>query len=593
MVKVVMKTKNIPQPADDQNDDSIRKEIRSQIHATEDVYQYIFENSVVAKTITLPDGTITPNKAFYHLLGYEADENPLINWREITHPDDIEATQAAINQLIAGPCETARFEKRYIHRNGSVIWVDLSSSLRKTPDGKPMYFISTILDITQRKTLEQQLIRNEANFRSVVENLPIGIAVNSVDPVVQFSYMNQLFPKFYRTTRENLESPDIFWESVYEDPVFREQIKERVLDDILSNDPSRMNWEDIPITRKGEETTYISARNIPIPNSPLLISTVWDVTERKRAELQLSKLSEELQMMFDNMINALVIWESVFDEQGNYVSFRFGKFNHTYSQIAQLDYEQVRGKDVFEVWPETERTWVDVYGKVATTGQAQVFDMYHKPTGGWYHCNAYRPTSSPEYICVIFEDVTRARQDADNLQKMQRLLNETQKIAGIGGWQLDVATGHVTWTQGVYDIHGASADFDPSDSEKNIQMYLPDDQSKLSDALQQAITNGISYDLELQLEKLTGEVIWVRTIGIPESEGGKIIRIIGYVMDITSRKKVETRIADQLQELQRWQHVLLDREDRTIQLKQEVNELSARLGEKPRYLSVTQGIPPE
>lgn len=588
-----MKTDEIPQPAGDQNVDSIRKEIRSQIHATEDLYQYIFENSVVAKTITLPDGTITPNKAFYRLLGYEPDENPLINWREITHPDDIEATQTAVDQLIAGECETARLEKRYIHKDGSVIWVDLNSSLRNTPDGKPMYFISTILDITERKKLEQQLILNEANFRSVVENLPIGIAVNSVDPVVKFSYMNQLFPKYYRTTRNNLESPDTFWESVYEDPEYREQIKKRVLDDILSQDPARMNWEDIPITRKGEETTYISARNIPIPNSPLLISTVWDVTERKRAELQLSKLSDELQLMFDNMINAFVVWESVFDEQGNYVSFRFGKFNRAYSQIAQLDYEQVRGKDVFEVWPETEKSWVEVYGKVATTGQAQVFDMFHKPTGGWYHCNAYRPTSSPDYICTVFEDVTRVRQDAENLQNMQRLLNETQKIAGIGGWQYDAATDHVTWTRGVYDIHGASADFDPSSTENNIQLYLPDDQIKLSAALHQAVENGIAYDLELQLKKFTGEVIWVRTIGVPESEDGKIIRITGYIMDITNRKKVEIRIAEQLQELQRWQHVLLDREDRTIQLKQEVNDLAVWLGEKPRYPSATQGIPTE
>lgn len=588
-----MTPEDLPQPEEliqNERADSKRDAVQSQIHATDDLYRYIFEHSMVARTVTLPDGTISPNRAFCQLLGYDESEALSINWREITHPDDIDESLDAINQLISGECDTVRLEKRYFHRDGSIIWAELYASLRKDSDGKPMYFITTILDITERKKLEQQLITNEANFRSVVENLPIGIAVNSEDPVVHFSYMNQLFPSLYRTTREQLESPDKFWESVYQDSVFREQMKKRVLEDIQTKDPSKMQWDDVPITREGEETTYISARNIPVPDSPLLISTVWDVTERKKAELQLSNLTNELQMMFDNMINAFVVWESVFDEQGNYISFRFGKFNRAYGKISQLNNEDVLGKDVFDVWPETEQSWLEVYGRVAVSGQAEVFDMYHKPTSRWYHCNAYRPTSSTEYICVIFEDITQARLDAENLQKIQGLLNDTQKIAGIGGWQYDVSSGHVTWTDEVYEIHGLPKEFDPSSAVKNMQFYLDDDQERLSVELNKAITNGVPYDLELQLKKYTGEIIWIRTIGIPEMENGEVHQITGYIMDIDNRKKVEIRIAEQLQELQRWQNVLLDREDRTIQLKQEVNQLSTRLGEAPRYPSVVQKI---
>ena len=117
-----------------------------------------------------------------------------------------------------------------------------------------------------------------------MDSLPIGIAVNSIDPEVKFSYMNDNFPKYYRTTREALADNDNFWDVVYDEPEFREKMKQRVLDDCDSGDSERMHWEDIPITRKGCETAFVSAMNSPIPGKQLMISTVWDVTERKRSE---------------------------------------------------------------------------------------------------------------------------------------------------------------------------------------------------------------------------------------------------------------------------------------------------------------------
>ncbi len=125
--------------------------------------------------------------------------------------------------------------------------------------------------------------------------MPIGVSVVSVDPTVDFSYMNDNFSLFYRTTREALRDPDSFWEAVYEEPVFRESIKRRVLEDISSGDQRRMHWEDVPITREGKSTTYISAMNTPIPNENLQIATVWDVTERMNMINKTDKLEYRLQ----------------------------------------------------------------------------------------------------------------------------------------------------------------------------------------------------------------------------------------------------------------------------------------------------------
>jgi len=153
-------------------------------------------------------------------------------------------------------------------------------------------------EIEERRRAEALITEKEAFIRSIMDNLPIGIAVNSVDPEVTFTYLNDNFFRFYRTTPQALGAPDAFWEAVYEDPEFREALRKRVLADCASHDPARMSWADIPITRAGEETTYITARNIPIADKSLTISTVWDVTEQKRAEAALTAANRRLEALW-------------------------------------------------------------------------------------------------------------------------------------------------------------------------------------------------------------------------------------------------------------------------------------------------------
>ncbi|MDD4822238.1 MAG: ATP-binding protein [Bacteroidales bacterium] len=164
-------------------------------------------------------------------------------------------------------------------------------------------------EISTRKLSEEKFVNLYENvpdmffpvdfIKVVMDNLPIGLAVNSVDPLVKFNYMNDNFPSLYRTTREALAIEDNFWNAVYEDPVFREEMRKRVLDDIASGKPERMHWEDIPITRKGEKTTYINASNIQVTGKSLMISTVWDITDRKQSELLILESQKRLKEALD------------------------------------------------------------------------------------------------------------------------------------------------------------------------------------------------------------------------------------------------------------------------------------------------------
>jgi hypothetical protein len=149
--------------------------------------------------------------------------------------------------------------------------------------------------VVQKLQGEERLREREAFIRTVLDNIPIGIAVNSVEPTIAFDYMNDRFPEIYRTTRDALlASPDAFWDVVYDVPEFRETLRKKVIDDCASGDPEQMCWEDVPLVREGE-TFFISARNIPLPGSKFMISTVFDVTQRKRAEEEIRRLNEDLE----------------------------------------------------------------------------------------------------------------------------------------------------------------------------------------------------------------------------------------------------------------------------------------------------------
>jgi PAS domain S-box-containing protein len=92
------------------------------------------------------------------MLGYEPVEMKQ-KWTEITHPEDIELTQNVIDHILSGETDLARFTKRYLHRDGSIIWADVNTVLQRDEDGKPLYFISTIQDITQQRQTQQEIMK--------------------------------------------------------------------------------------------------------------------------------------------------------------------------------------------------------------------------------------------------------------------------------------------------------------------------------------------------------------------------------------------------------------------------------------------------
>ena len=122
-------------------------------------FKKMFDHSPYGKSITQFSGEVYVNQSFCDMLGYTKEELQFLRWQEITHPDDIELTQREIDKLMNGEKEWTRFEKRFKHKNGLIVWAELGSSIYRSIDGEFKYLLTSISDITERKQIIEELIK--------------------------------------------------------------------------------------------------------------------------------------------------------------------------------------------------------------------------------------------------------------------------------------------------------------------------------------------------------------------------------------------------------------------------------------------------
>ena len=137
---------------------------------------------------------------------------------------------------------------------------------------------------------------------------------------------------------------------------------------------------------------------------------------------------------------------------------------------------------------------------------------------------------------------------AEALRNNERLLERTGATAGVGGWELDLATMGLRLTTQAFRIHDVTPMERPT-FEGFISLYGPEEQAHMRAGLARVMAEGTSYDHELPLTTPHGRHRWVRLIGRPQLEGGKVVAINGVVQDVTERKRAEQQLratSDQL-----------------------------------------------
>ncbi len=128
------------------------------LRESEERFCAAFAQGAVPMAMSAFDGSLLKvNPAFCALLGYTEAELRTRTFFSLTHPDDIAANQAGIARLLSGAQPTFRMEKRYFHRDGHLLWVDMSTAAAHDAAGRPCYIVTHVLDITARKQAEEEL----------------------------------------------------------------------------------------------------------------------------------------------------------------------------------------------------------------------------------------------------------------------------------------------------------------------------------------------------------------------------------------------------------------------------------------------------
>ena len=139
----------------------------------------------------------------------------------------------------------------------------------------------------------------------------------------------------------------------------------------------------------------------------------------------------------------------------------------------------------------------------------------------------------------IHRDITERKRAEEELARIAGLLERTEEISKTGGWEFDVATGELTWTDEVYRIYGVERTSDPTEVTQAIAAYDPESAPIIDAAFKRLVAEGVPYDLELGLIRADGQRAWVHTIGRPLIDDGRVVRVGGNISDVTERKRVE------------------------------------------------------
>lgn len=162
--------------------DSPRVAMERRLGDPGELFRSAFENAPIAMALTGLDGSfLAANRSFCTFTGRSLDELLTLRFGEITHPDDYGATVRDASRILANEKIDHEIEKRYLHADGSVIWGMLHTSLVRDADGAPLHFISHVVDITERKIAEDELISSTERLHSLALRDPLTGIRNQSD----------------------------------------------------------------------------------------------------------------------------------------------------------------------------------------------------------------------------------------------------------------------------------------------------------------------------------------------------------------------------------------------------------------------------
>ncbi|WP_413200020.1 PAS domain S-box protein [Nostoc piscinale] len=295
-------------------------------------------------------------------------------------------------------------------------------------------------------------------------------------------------------------------------------------------------------------------------NPVRLVGSLAEITDRKQVELALQEREAMLRRIGDNLPNGAiykVIRELDGSDRFYYLSAGIENIMEVSAADALQDSSLLYSQFISEDIPRLEAA------ENESKQHLSIFDIQLRictPSGKlkWCHFRSSPRRLEDDRIAWdgMVVDVTELKRTEEILRKNEALLEEAQRVARLGNWEYDLATGKISWSKGLFELFQRDIQLSAPTYTENLQLYHPEDREKLDQAVKRAITTGESYKLVMRATRTDKVDIYVEGIGYAQLNANQeVIRLYGTAQDVTERIQAEEKLRCSEAQLTTTQHI--------------------------------------
>lgn len=281
-----------------------------------------------------------------------------------------------------------------------------------------------------------------------------------------------------------------------------------------------------------------------------LMGTSIDITEWRKVEEERYRTEEYLSFLAAHMSD--ILWTVDLDMRTTFMTPSVTRvLGFTPEELWQRNLDEMvapesatRLRDAVRRQLELEEAGTDTADGTITLD----VEFYRKDGATVWTENAVNAIRRADGALTGFMGVSRdisSRVAAEGAaRKSEELLRATEVLSRVGGWSYDVATDRIVWTRGVFDVYELPEHATSPDVEVGLAGYPGEAREVIANAFRAAVEEGTPYDLELPFVTARGARKWVRTIGHPQIENGKVVWVTGNIMDVTASHEATLALAE-------------------------------------------------
>ncbi len=266
-------------------------------------FRATFENAAVGIAHVAPDGRwLRVNEAVCRTLGYPADELTIKSFQDITHHDDLAVSMTRVEQMRTGKINSYDIDKRYLRKDGAIVWSRLTVSCVRKSDGSIDYFVTVIEDITARKRAEEELRKSEERFKTSILYSPV--------PTILFNDREQILAisRSWLEAAGGISAAELRRIEDWTIRAYGERSGEvlQLMRTIIATEPVARTNELMIRTRGGDKRIWnfvTSALGSLSNGQRLFISVAQDVTDRRAYEERIHLLMREARHRTNNILS--------------------------------------------------------------------------------------------------------------------------------------------------------------------------------------------------------------------------------------------------------------------------------------------------